>query len=103
MLEMMTRGWWVAVVRGICAIVFGILAVAMPLLAFQVLVILFGAYAFADGILAVSFLLSGKTAGVSKAYLAFEGITGIATGIFASATDRWWARFWCSSSRPGQF
>jgi uncharacterized membrane protein HdeD (DUF308 family) len=54
-----SRSWgWIAL-RGAVAILFGILAVAWPASAFAALVILFGAYAFVDGVFALVALFRG--------------------------------------------
>jgi uncharacterized membrane protein HdeD (DUF308 family) len=49
---MLGRFWWVIVLRGVLAIVFGVLTFAWPALTADVLVLLFGAYALVDGIFA---------------------------------------------------
>ena len=48
MLAFMARNWWVLLIRGILAIVFGVLAFLWPGLALGSLVLLFGAYALLD-------------------------------------------------------
>jgi len=53
------RNWWVLVLRGTCAIVFGVFALAWPGVTVGALLLL-GAYAFADGVLAVVAALSGR-------------------------------------------
>jgi uncharacterized membrane protein HdeD (DUF308 family) len=77
-MKMMTKNWWVLVVRGVLAIIFGILIVAWPIAGVFTLVILFGAFAFADGITSLIFASRHKE---SRAWLIFGGIIGIAAGI----------------------
>jgi uncharacterized membrane protein HdeD (DUF308 family) len=50
LLEGLSGNWWVFVLRGAAAVVFGILSLAWPGVTVAVLVILFGAYALIDGI-----------------------------------------------------
>ena len=50
MLGLVSRNWWVFAIRGIAAIVFGILAFLWPEATLTVLVILFGAYVLVDGV-----------------------------------------------------
>src|SRR5512139_2152735 len=68
MLEKFTQNWWTFAVRGVVAVIFGVLALIWPGQALQALVLVFGAYALVDGIFAI-----------------FAGIA--ARGYF----DRWWA------------
>ena len=53
MLETLARNWWAVVLRGVCAILFGLAAFAWPGITLAVLILLYGAYALADGVLAV--------------------------------------------------
>ncbi|EPX78233.1 HdeD family acid-resistance protein [Litoreibacter arenae] len=50
MIDYLQRSWWIFLLRGVAAIVLGIMAFAWPALTLAVLVTLFGAYVFADGI-----------------------------------------------------
>ncbi len=68
MITMLARNWWVLALRGVFAIIFGVLALVWPGLTLLVLITLFGAYALVDGIFAV--------------------ITGIAS---YGRNERWWA------------
>ena len=49
-IETLKRHWWVPVIRGIAAIVFGIIAFAYPGLTIATLVLFFGAWVLIDGI-----------------------------------------------------
>ena len=55
MLTTISRTWWLAALRGVLAIAFGVAALAWPGLTFEVLVVVFGAYAFVDGVVVLSF------------------------------------------------
>ena len=68
--------WWVVLLRGILAILFGLMAYAWPGLTIAVLVLLWGAYALVDGIFEVIAGVRGKWWG-----LVFLGLLGIAAGI----------------------
>lgn len=75
------RNWWVLAVRGVAAILFGLVAWLWPGLTLTVLVLLFGAYALVDGIFSL-------VAGV-RAYgdeprwwaLILEGVAGVVIGV----------------------
>src|SRR5262245_39565865 len=65
------------VLRGACAILFGVLAFTWPGVTLGALVLLYGAYAFADGVLAFAAAISGS---VGKPWwvLLLEGVVSIA-------------------------
>jgi uncharacterized membrane protein HdeD (DUF308 family) len=48
----LTRNWWVLLLGGLVAIAFGVLAGLQPAISLAALVLLFGAYTMADGVLA---------------------------------------------------
>src|SRR5258708_40318079 len=49
MLEELSRNWWVLTVRGVFAILFGLVAWIWPQITVLALLLLFGAYALVDG------------------------------------------------------
>lgn len=53
MVHVLARNWWALLIRGIAAVIFGILAFLWPGTTWVVIGILFGAYAFVDGIFAI--------------------------------------------------
>lgn len=71
--------------RGVVAILFGILALSRPGITARGLVFLFGVYAFVDGIFAL--IASGRVAEVKGRWwpLLLVGLCGIAIGMFAFA------------------
>ena len=73
----LSKHWWVMALRGLFAILFGILAFTLPVVTLQVLVLFFGAFAFVDGIWAVVHGISQK-----GLFLFLEGLLGIAAGVF---------------------
>ena len=81
MLNSVSASWWIFLLRGILALLLGILAFANPVLLGFSLLILFGVYALADGICCLSAVLSGRSARGGRAWLAFIGIIGILAGL----------------------
>ena len=81
MLEALKRGWWLLVLRGICAVVFGVLTFIWPNITLAVLVIFFGAYSLVNGLftLGVAFKAPGGTPG--KGTMIFLGILGVSAGV----------------------
>lgn len=51
--NMLYRAWWLVLLRGLAGIVFGIIAFLAPLSSLAALIIVFGAYAFADGVVLI--------------------------------------------------
>jgi uncharacterized membrane protein HdeD (DUF308 family) len=78
----LSRNWWVLLVRGIAAILFGIAALIWPGLALVTLVLLFAAYAFVDGIFTIIFALQHRNQPRWWVTL-IEGIIGVIAGIAA--------------------
>jgi len=82
MLRFIARNWWMLVLRGACAILFGVLAFTWPGVTLGALVLLWGVYAFADGILAFAAAFSGA-AGTPWWVLILEGLVSIAAAAAA--------------------
>ncbi len=78
--DALSRNWWLLLLRGICAILFGVFAFAWPGVTLLSLVLVFGAYALADGILALAAAVAGG-APAPRWWLAVAGLSGIAFGI----------------------
>ena len=77
MLNALARNWWAVLIRGIAAIIFGILAFAWPGATGAALVILFGAFAFVDGIFALISAIRAAEAHERWGAFAIEGIIGL--------------------------
>jgi len=80
-LHALAKGWWLVLLRGIAAILFGILAIIWPGNTLLTLVILYGAYALVDGIFALVGAFSGSAKPVPTWWLIVVGLAGIAAGI----------------------
>lgn len=76
--------WWAILVRGIAAVLFGVLALIWPAITLLALVILFGAYAIVDGVFSLIAAVRGVP-GESRAWLGLSGVLGIVVGIVAFA------------------
>jgi uncharacterized membrane protein HdeD (DUF308 family) len=75
------RHWWALAVRGLAAVIFGILALVLPGITLALLVLLFGAFALVNGILAIVAAL--RTGGDYVWGLLLEGVVGILAGLLA--------------------
>jgi uncharacterized membrane protein HdeD (DUF308 family) len=60
MRTMVLRRWWAVALRGVVAILFGLLALLLPRLTLTALVIFFGAFALGGGIFAVVVALGDR-------------------------------------------
>jgi uncharacterized membrane protein HdeD (DUF308 family) len=80
-LHALAKNWWLLLLRGIAAVVFGILAFAWPGLTLLTLIFLYGAYALADGVIAIIAAITGN-APAGRWWLAIAGVLGIAVGAF---------------------
>lgn len=83
-LHALAKNWWLLFLRGIAAIVFGVLAIAWPALSLVTLVILYGAFTLADGVLAIAAAIAGVLP-ASRWWLALIGVLSIAVGVAALA------------------
>jgi uncharacterized membrane protein HdeD (DUF308 family) len=81
MLEKISRNWWLYAVRGVVAVIFGVVAFARPEQALQALVLVFGAYALVDGILAMVAGIAAR--GYFERWWAvlLEGVAGVVIGL----------------------
>jgi uncharacterized membrane protein HdeD (DUF308 family) len=82
LLHTLAENWWLVLLRGIAAIVMGILAFVMPGITLVTLILLWGIYALADGFLAMWGAVAGKSGGlVPRWWLAVVGIAGVLAGV----------------------
>jgi uncharacterized membrane protein HdeD (DUF308 family) len=79
----LAENWWSLVIRGLVALLVGVVAFVWPGITVAALVILFGAYALIDGI--VSFIGAWKASQAHERWgvLALEGIAGMAAAAIA--------------------
>ncbi len=82
MYNMLAKNWWLVALRGVLAILFGVLVFLFPALALQTLVLLFAAYALVDGVVTVWTAIQHHTEPNWWVHL-LEGAVGILAGIVA--------------------
>lgn len=81
MLTQMFRDWWLFALRGVLAILFGVMAFIWPGQTLLALVVLFGAFALADGIFAVSAGLTFRLHDDRWWAVVLAGVAGILIGV----------------------
>ena len=82
MLHTLAANWWALALRGLVAVLFGLLTFFLPGMTLAILVILFGAYALVDGIFNVVAFF--RVASHHWALLV-EGVLGIIAGVITFA------------------
>jgi uncharacterized membrane protein HdeD (DUF308 family) len=85
MLAGLTRNWWMFLVRGICAIAFGIMAFAWPGITILTLVLLYAAHVIIDGATVLGIAMTGRVEGGAWWGMILVGVLGILAGITAFA------------------
>lgn len=80
MLDHLADSWWLFLLRGVFAIVFGVLAFAWPGPTLLTLVLLYGAFALVDGVASIITAVKGGPH-TSRWWLAIVGVFGVVAGI----------------------
>lgn len=73
----LARNWWAMAIRGALAIIFGLIAFTLPGVTMLSLVLVFAAYAFADGVFAIFAAGRAAQGGRRWGLLALEGVASI--------------------------
>jgi uncharacterized membrane protein HdeD (DUF308 family) len=77
----LATNWWSLIIRGLVAILLGIVTFAIPNITLTALVLLFGAYALVDGVVCIT----GAVRAIEKherwGSLLFGGLTGVAAAV----------------------
>jgi uncharacterized membrane protein HdeD (DUF308 family) len=81
LLQTLKRHWWVQVLRGVAAIIFGIIAFTHPVMAAATLVLFFGAWVLVDGIFRIVGAFGHRSADSDWGWQLVVGILGIAVGL----------------------
>jgi uncharacterized membrane protein HdeD (DUF308 family) len=81
LIETLKRHWWVPVIRGIAAIVFGVIAFVYPGLTIATLVLFFGAWVLIDGIFRVVGAIGHRASDPDWGWQLVIGILGIVVGL----------------------
>lgn len=77
----LARNWWALLLRGLVAIAFGVLAWLQPAISLAALVLLFGAYTMADGVLGAWAAVAGRRENEHWWLLLMWGLVGIGVGL----------------------
>jgi uncharacterized membrane protein HdeD (DUF308 family) len=83
MSEMLARNWWLLPLRGVMALVFGLIALVLPGVTIAALVLLFAAYMLVDGIFAIVSGVRAARRHERWGLLTLEGIVDLTAGAIA--------------------
>ena len=84
MVHALAKNWWLILLRGIAAVIFGVLTFVWPGVTLVTLVLLYGVFALADGVLAlIAAIMGGQPA--PRWWLALVGLLGIIAGLITLA------------------
>ncbi len=81
MIAELSKVWWAFFVRGLAAILFGVLALVWPAATLQVLVIFFGAFVLVNGIFLVIKAISSWKLRDDRWLLLLEGLLSVGIGV----------------------
>ena len=81
MVDVLARNWWLVALRGVAALVFGLLTLFNPALSLTALILLFGAYALAYGVFTVVAAIAGHRDEPRWVALLIGGLLSVALGV----------------------
>jgi uncharacterized membrane protein HdeD (DUF308 family) len=88
MIDTLKRHWWVPVIRGIAAIVFGVIAFTHPVMAIATLVLFFGAWVLIDGIFRIVGAIGHRSSNPDWGWQLVIGALGIVVGFLTFHAPR---------------
>ena len=78
--NILSRYWWMILLRGVASLAFGILVFAQPAISLVTLTLLFGAFALVDGIANTVSAVGGRHENENWGVLLLTGLAGIVIG-----------------------
>ena len=81
--QVIRRNWWLLALRGVFAIIFGLIALFAPRIALLAFILVFAVYALVNGIITVYTAIQERGSLSRWGWVLFEGILSIIAGIVA--------------------
>ena len=81
--EALARNWWLIALRGVLGVIFGVIALVMPVATILALVLLFSAYMLVDGAIAIYAAIRAARKQEGWGLLLFQGIASLAAAAIA--------------------
>jgi uncharacterized membrane protein HdeD (DUF308 family) len=79
--DVLTRNWGMIALRGVAALLFGLLTLFRPAVSLAALILLFGVYALADGVFTIAAAITNRRGQPHWVALLVGGVLGVAAGI----------------------
>ena len=83
MSAILAQNWWAVAIRGVCAIIFGLIALFVPGATILTLVLFFSAYMLVDGIFGIVAAVRAAARHERWGLLVLEGVVDIVVGVIA--------------------
>jgi uncharacterized membrane protein HdeD (DUF308 family) len=83
MSAILAQNWWAVAIRGVCGIIFGLVALFLPGATMLTLVLFFSAYMLVDGIFGIVAAVRAASHHQRWGLLVLEGVLNIAVGVIA--------------------
>ena len=83
MSTILAQNWWAIAIRGVCGIIFGLIALFLPGATILTLVLFFSAYMLVDGIFGIVAAVRAASHHQRWGLLVLEGVLNIAVGVIA--------------------
>jgi uncharacterized membrane protein HdeD (DUF308 family) len=83
MCALLAQNWWAVALRGVFAVLFGLIALAVPGATILSLVLFFSAYMLVDGVFGIVAAVRAARQGERWGLLILEGLANIAVGVIA--------------------
>jgi uncharacterized membrane protein HdeD (DUF308 family) len=74
--DTLVRNWWIMALHRVASILFGLFTIVAPSISLAALVLVFGAFAFADGVLALVSAVWRRGVGDRWGVLLLQGLAG---------------------------
>ncbi len=82
--QVVLRNWWMVALRGVLAILFGLIALFFPRIALLAFVYVFAAYSIVDGLVAVIVSIRERESLSRWGWVLAEGILSVVAGVIAA-------------------
>jgi len=79
--NVLVRNWWLVVLRGVAALIFGLLTLVYPIASLAILVLFFGAYALVSGAFTIAAAVANRRGERQWVALLISGILSVIIGV----------------------